>query len=127
VRASVEAGIAAAQASARLQGEAASAAEKYLEEQVQDLRNHNLIATSDVRTGAVVPELLAALREGDLVVVTTRERGGLARWALGSVADEFVRHAPGPVMLVRPSRTASTAQQGEDQENLIPASAAESA
>ena len=73
----------------------------YLAEQVQRLRNRDLIAQSEVRTGSPASELLAAIREGDVVVLTTRERGGLARWFLGSVAEELVRHAAGPVLLVR--------------------------
>lgn len=101
MRASVEAGMAAAEATARQQAEAAAAAETSLAEQVQQLRNENLMATSEVRTGSPAMELLAATGAGDLVVLTTRERGGLVRWLLGSVADELVRRAAGPVLLVR--------------------------
>lgn len=110
-RASVEAGMAAAQASAKLHEEAVTAAAAYLVEQAQALGKKSVMATSEVRTGAVAPALLDALRAGDLVVLTTRERGGLARWALGSVADELVRHAPCPVLLVRPSRAKPTTQR----------------
>jgi nucleotide-binding universal stress UspA family protein len=38
----------------------------------------------------------------DLVVMTTHGRGALARFWLGSVADELVRHLPIPILLVRP-------------------------
>jgi nucleotide-binding universal stress UspA family protein len=39
----------------------------------------------------------------DLIVMATHGRGGLARWAAGSVADEVVRHGHCPVLLVRQS------------------------
>lgn len=38
----------------------------------------------------------------DLVVMTTHGRGTLSRFWLGSVADELVREAPAPILLVRP-------------------------
>ncbi|MFL5341302.1 MAG: universal stress protein [Gemmataceae bacterium] len=39
----------------------------------------------------------------DLVVMTSHGRGGLSRAWLGSVADELVRHAAAPVLLLRPA------------------------
>jgi nucleotide-binding universal stress UspA family protein len=41
----------------------------------------------------------------DLVVMTTHGRGPFSRFWLGSVADEFLRRAPVPVLLVRPQET----------------------
>jgi nucleotide-binding universal stress UspA family protein len=38
---------------------------------------------------------------GSAVAMTTHGRSGLGRWVLGSVADRVVRHAEGPVLLVR--------------------------
>ena len=44
----------------------------------------------------------AAIAEDvDLIVMSTHGRGGLARWAFGSVAEKMVRHSPCPVLLVR--------------------------
>jgi len=37
----------------------------------------------------------------DLIVMSTRGHGGFNRWVLGSTADEVVRKAPSPVLLVR--------------------------
>lgn len=39
-----------------------------------------------------------------LVVMTTHGRGGIARWALGSVADKVLHSIPNPMLLVRGSR-----------------------
>ncbi|RRO13671.1 universal stress protein [Saccharopolyspora rhizosphaerae] len=47
--------------------------------------------------------LLAASRGADLLVVGHRGRGGFAGLMLGSVAEQCVRHASCPVLVVRPS------------------------
>jgi nucleotide-binding universal stress UspA family protein len=45
----------------------------------------------------------AAASEGvDLVVVGTRSRSRVERLVLGSVSDHVVRHAPCPILIVRP-------------------------
>src|SRR5208283_3917513 len=42
----------------------------------------------------------------DLIVMATHGRGPLGRFGVGSVADELIRRAPIPVLLVRPSEKA---------------------
>jgi nucleotide-binding universal stress UspA family protein len=62
-----------------------------------------------VRTAVLeghVPDALGAyaLREQiDLIVLTTHGRGGLARWWLGSVADQLLRQSVTPLLLLHPS------------------------
>jgi nucleotide-binding universal stress UspA family protein len=61
--------------------------------------------TSALLEGPVVAEMLsghATVTKADLVVMTTHGRGPLSRLWLGSVADEMVRRATTPVLLVRP-------------------------
>ena len=41
-------------------------------------------------------------KENDLIVMTTHGRGPLSRFWLGSVADELVRRATVPLLLIRP-------------------------
>lgn len=100
-RAAVQAGISAATADARSQAAVRRQAEEYLAAEAQRLRNRDLAATSEVRTGPAAAELVDAIRPGDLVVLTTRGRGGVKRWLLGSTAETLVRLAPAPVLLVR--------------------------
>lgn len=59
--------------------------------------------------GDIVDALETAIHDiaADLVAMTTHGRGGLDRAWLGSVADELVRLAPAPVLLVRPSEAKS--------------------
>jgi nucleotide-binding universal stress UspA family protein len=59
-----------------------------------------------VRFGDPVVEILreAAAFEADLIAVTTGARSALGRAVLGSVAEQIVKKADAPVMLVRPGR-----------------------
>lgn len=46
----------------------------------------------------------AASIDADLIVLGTHGRTGLARWAMGSIAEAVVRHATCPVWVVREKR-----------------------
>ena len=109
VRATVAAGGTAARAHVRSSEQAIGAARDYLADRVQELRNRNLMATSEPRTGPVVSELLAAIRPGDVVVLAVPDRGSLERWVLGSVSKELIQRAAGPVLLVRAEGAARSA------------------
>ncbi|HEX6031753.1 MAG TPA: universal stress protein [Tepidiformaceae bacterium] len=60
--------------------------------------------TTEVRTGDVPEQIVAAASEGDtkLVVITTRGRGGFTGRGFGSVADKLVRSLRQPVLVVNP-------------------------
>lgn len=51
--------------------------------------------------------ILAAAREAqaDLIVMSTHGRSGIGRWISGSVADQVMRHADVPVLLVPAARS----------------------
>lgn len=101
IRSAVQGGLAAAEAWSRSQDEVIHDADQYLADHARQLRDHGLTTTYELRKGLPTSELLNSVSKGDLVVMTTRERGGLTRWVLGSVADELMRRAPCPVLLVR--------------------------
>jgi nucleotide-binding universal stress UspA family protein len=58
-----------------------------------------------VRVGDASHVITAVARESgaDLIVMGTHGRSGIARMAVGSVADEVVAQAPAPVLLIGPS------------------------
>jgi nucleotide-binding universal stress UspA family protein len=60
-----------------------------------------------LRDGLVADALCAEVTASstDLIVMTTHGRGPLSRFWLGSVADNLVRRATVPVLLVRPQET----------------------
>jgi len=57
-----------------------------------------------LREGKPVDEILAAAREweADVIVIGTHGRSGVSRLVLGSTAESVVRHAPCPVLVVKP-------------------------
>jgi len=77
---------------------------QYLEGKAQALRQRGLTVSKVVAEGDPSD---AILREADqcdagMVVTATHGRGGLQRWALGSVADKVMRLGHRPTLLVRP-------------------------
>ncbi len=76
----------------------------YLAEQVERLRAAGVTAESEMLAGENPAEvLLHRVGRGDidLVALTTHGRGGLSRWAYGSVADRLIRHADSPTLILR--------------------------
>jgi nucleotide-binding universal stress UspA family protein len=83
---------------------AAQAADAYLEEVAQPLRAQGIPVQTITEQGVAAPtliDLLARLQIG-LLVMTTHARSGMARFALGSVADALTRESHVPVLLLRP-------------------------
>lgn len=60
-----------------------------------------------VMLGATADEICryATQQQIDLIVMGTHGRSGLLHMLLGSTAEKVVRHAPCPVLTVRPKRT----------------------
>lgn len=78
-----------------------SDATTYIEEKAAELRDRGLEVTTEVLEGSVPFTLLWAVDGDDILVITSRGRGGYKRWALGSVAEKLVRESPCPVLLQR--------------------------
>lgn len=77
-------------------------ATSYLDALAEGLRSEGLTVETLVRLGTPAEALLEQIlaRRIDLVVMATHGRGGLARWALGSVAERIARTSPVPVFLL---------------------------
>lgn len=68
-----------------------------------------VLSGSTVLSETVADSILERARAGkaDLIVMATHGRGPLSRFGVASVADELIRRAGVPVLLVRPGETAS--------------------
>jgi nucleotide-binding universal stress UspA family protein len=79
-------------------------ARTYLDTVAARMRSDGLTVHALVRIGPAAATIVDAAREAhaDLIVLGASVRAGLPRAFLGSVADEVVRQAPCPVLLVQP-------------------------
>jgi nucleotide-binding universal stress UspA family protein len=80
-----------------------SVATSYLEDVAQRLRESGLQVEIETRQGRASREIVQAAHPEDIIVMASHGRSGVSRWLLGSVAEDVLRHASGPVLLVRAS------------------------
>lgn len=80
-------------------------AEGYVEAVAKELRGEGVAARAVVRYGHAAAEITdhVAANRMDLVAMSTHGRSGLSRLVMGSVAEEVVRKAGVPVLLMRAS------------------------
>jgi nucleotide-binding universal stress UspA family protein len=81
------------------------AARRYLEDTKEQLRREGLAVQSRVRTARKVGrEILQVANDEEctLIAMATHGSSGLDRAMIGSVADQVVRHATTPVLLLQP-------------------------
>ncbi len=78
-----------------------AAAREYLDRMRREVEARGVSVTTELPEGVASRELLGLARPDDLLVMASHGRGGLARWFLGSVAEEVVRRSQAPVLLVR--------------------------
>jgi nucleotide-binding universal stress UspA family protein len=78
-------------------------AEDELSAQARALASADLAVRTIVATGHAAEVIVdeAALEQADLIVMATHGRGGVQRWALGSVADKVLHATTTPLVLVR--------------------------
>jgi len=81
---------------------------EYLAENVRSLTEQGLTVTSTVEIGLAARVIVAATNPGDCIVMASHGRSGLARWYIGSVAEQVMRQAAVPVMVIRSAGTDRT-------------------
>src|SRR5688572_25334715 len=76
----------------------------YLEHAAATLRERGASVETAIGSGNPAAEIVRIAHENaaDLLVMSTHGRSGPGRWIYGSVADEVLRRAGAPVMLVTP-------------------------
>jgi nucleotide-binding universal stress UspA family protein len=77
------------------------AADDYLRSVASRIEAMGLSVTTERREGFAAREIVAAARPDDLLTIASRGWSGLRQWLLGSVAEEVLRTAGCPVLLVR--------------------------
>lgn len=90
-----------------LEAQALGGARAYLERTAERLRRAYSNTSWEVRTGRPANELTRAAETSPapLIMLATHGRGGLRRWALGSVTIEVVRRGRAPVLVLPPALT----------------------
>jgi nucleotide-binding universal stress UspA family protein len=78
-------------------------ARSYLDDVARQLRAQKLEVSTATRLGGVAESIIeyGEVNRIDLIAMCTHGRTGLARWALGSVADRVLRAGNIPILLVR--------------------------
>ncbi|HWP48446.1 MAG TPA: universal stress protein [Candidatus Limnocylindrales bacterium] len=105
----------------RLEAENKAHERAYLDEVIKRLAMDPKVPVTSTLVEGWVGRVAEVLRDYvmakniDLVVMTTHGRGALSRFWLGSVADELVRQAPVPILLVRPREGEETPDISRDQ------------
>ena len=90
-------------ATERMLEEARAQSGDYLEQVRMELVGMGYAATATTLPGAPASAIVDWVGDAPeaLVVMSTRGRGGIARWALGSVADKVLHSIPNPMLLIR--------------------------
>ena len=86
---------------ALLADEERAVAREYLEKVAAGLTGRGRTVTTEVADGVTARVLVGLSKPGDAIVMASHGRTGMARWFLGSVAEDVVRHATVPVLLIR--------------------------
>jgi nucleotide-binding universal stress UspA family protein len=79
-------------------------ARAYLDAIATDLRAKDLRTVWEVRIGRAADEIARAAETtaADLVLMSTHGRGGIRRWALGSITDEVLHRSSTPILAIPP-------------------------
>jgi nucleotide-binding universal stress UspA family protein len=75
-------------------------ASAYLADRAKRVADESYTVTTKVIDGIAAKAIVGLAQPGDLIVMATHGRTGMKRWFIGSVAEEVLRHATVPVLLV---------------------------
>ncbi len=76
-------------------------AEAYLGDLAARVSPDGIPVSTEIIDGVAARAIVRQAKPGDLIVMATHGRTGMKRWFIGSVAEEVLRHATVPVLLVR--------------------------
>lgn len=75
----------------------------YLEQQAEEVKARGFQVETVVKIGRPADEILEATHDVDLIIIATHGRSGIARWWLGSVADQVIRESACPCLVIGPN------------------------
>jgi nucleotide-binding universal stress UspA family protein len=76
-------------------------ASSYLADTAGRISASGIAVTTEVRRGRADREIVDASKRGDLIVMASHGRSGIAHALLGSIAEQVVRYSQVPVLIVR--------------------------
>ena len=82
----------------------------YLQAVAKRMSDAGIAVQTEMRQGQVTRAIVEAAQPGDMIVMASHGRSGISRWLLGSVAEDVLRHASVPVLLVRAAEPTDAAK-----------------
>ncbi|MGI8406158.1 MAG: universal stress protein [Thermomicrobiales bacterium] len=73
----------------------------YLETVIKQIQTEGLDVSGEVKQGQTAPAIVDSATAEDVIVIASHGRTGVQRWFLGSVAEDVIRRAHCPVLLIR--------------------------
>ncbi len=76
------------------------AARTIVDQAVAFLKNDGVDASGEIYQGGAANSIMSALQPGDVIVLSSHARSGLARWVIGSTSMKLIRNGQAPVVVV---------------------------
>jgi nucleotide-binding universal stress UspA family protein len=86
-------------------------AKAYLADMVRTIEADGFAVSATLVDGIAAKAIVGMTQPGDVIVMATHGRTGMKRWFIGSIAEEVLRHATVPVLLVRAMDIAPAAER----------------
>lgn len=67
---------------------------------VASLKNDGVDASGEIYQGGAANSIMSVLQPGDVIVLSSHARSGLARWVIGSTSMKLIRNGQAPVVVV---------------------------
>ena len=86
-------------------------AKAYLADMVRTIEAEGSPVSATLVDGIAAKAIVGMTEPGDVIVMATHGRTGMKRWFIGSIAEDVLRHATVPVLLVRAMDIAPAAER----------------
>lgn len=96
-------------------------ARTYMKDVVKRISSQGYGCTFEIHSGHVPTQLIDMTQADDLIVMASHGRSGVARWFLGSVAEEVVRRSEVPVLLIKAPGVHAASRKHSTQVGMISA------